>query len=201
MKLNRDPNPNDLRLKVDDWIAEVLSLQPDRTLSCRVRSSWDSLALIYIISHVADLFWITDEIYRAIGQAAYVANYEGEWKTVQVFLEQNPQTPEEFYNLWCKFKSPDEFFGNLKKRAMRLHYIIKFKKRDPHGPITKAQRARGYRDKGTLRPSHQFHGDPPEKGPHLDLRSKIGHPLLKEESKAGKSIVSTNSGGEEDEPI
>lgn len=177
----RRPNPKDLSLDLEDWIAECQSLQPDRTLGIRnIGTSWDSLCLIYILSHVGSLYWITDDILRRIAQKAYVANYEGEWKTVQDFLEQNPQTPEEFYNLFLKYRSPEEFFGNLKKRARRISLLIRFYKRDPHGPVSKSQRTRGYRDMGTYHPPHEYHGEPPEKDEKLDLRKRVGHPLLKD---------------------
>lgn len=178
---DRSPNPRDLSLDLKDWIAECQSLDPDHTLGIRtIGSSWDALCLIYILSHVANLFWITDDIHRRIAQKAYQANYEGEWKTVQDFLQQNPQTPEAFYQIWISYHSPEEFFGNLKKRAKRIQLIIRFKKRDPHGPVSKSQRIRGYRDKGTYHPPHEFHGEPPEKDEKIDLRRFVGHPLLKE---------------------
>lgn len=177
---DRRPNPQDLSLDLKDWIAECQSLHPDHTLSVRsIGSSWDALCLLYILSHVANLFWITDDLHRRIAQKAYQANYEGEWKTVQVILEQNPQTPEEFYQIFLQSHSPEEFFGNLRKRAKRLSLIMKTKKRDPHGPVAHTQRIRGYRDKGTYHPPHEFHGDPPEKDEKVDLRDRIGHPLLR----------------------
>lgn len=177
----RVPKPEDIHLEIDDWIAECQSLSPDRTLGIRdIGSSWDSLCLIYLISHIGNLPWITDEIYRRIGQKAYSANYEGEWETVQFLLEQYPQTPEKFYEYFLQFHSPEEFFGNLKKRTRRVMLLIKMKKRDPHGPVTYSQRARGYRDKGTYHPPHEFHGDPPEKEQKLDRRKFNGHPLLRE---------------------
>lgn len=179
----RRPNPEDLQLEITDWIAECLSLEPDRTLGIRnIGSSWDALCLIYILTHVSSQFWITDDITRRIGQKAYAANYQGEWETVQDLLERNPQTPEEFYNIFILTHSPEEFFGNLKRRARRVCLLIRFMKRDPHGPVSYSQRTRGYKDKGTYHPPHEFHGEPPEKVERLDRRKMIGHPLLKEET-------------------
>lgn len=178
----RLPSPRDIPLAIDDWIAECQSLQPDRTIGIRdIGTSWDALCLIYIISHVGNLFWITDSILRKISQKAYQSNYEGGWKTVQEILEQNPQTPEEFYWQFLQSHSPEEFFGNLKRRSKRMILLIRFYRRDPHGPVRKPQRARGYKDKGTLRPPHKRHGDPPEKKEKVDRRGMVGHPLLREE--------------------
>lgn len=177
----RRPNPKDLSLDLKDWIAECQSLQPDRTLSVRtIGSSWDALCLIYILSHIASFYWITDDLHRRMAEKAFAANYQGEWKTVQFLLEQNPQTPEEFYDNFLQFHDPEEFFGNLRKRAKRLSLIIKTKKRDPHGPVARTLRARGYKDKGTYHPPHEFHGESPEKDEKLDLRKRVGHPLLRE---------------------
>lgn len=178
--IERRPKPSDLRLDLEDWIAECQSLDPDRTIDVRnVGTSWDALCLIYILSHISAQFWITDTLLGRIAQKAYLANYEGEWKTVQDFLELNPQTPEEFYQIFLKYRSPEEFFGNLRKRAKRLSLLIRFKKRDPHGPVARHQRTRGYRDKGTYHPPHEYHGEPPEKDERPDRRKLVGHPLLR----------------------
>lgn len=170
-------------MDTSDWNAENLSRHPDHHLYCRTFStSWDCLAMIYILSHVADFYWMTDYLYREISKKAYVANYEGEWRTVQVFLEQYPQTPQQFYELWLNYKSPEEFFGNLKKRAKRLSYSCHLRPNSPQGGrVRKSQRVRGYRDKGSLRLPHQYHGDPPVPvTPKLDYRGRVGHPLLRE---------------------
>lgn len=155
-------------------------MDPDRTIGTRnIGTSWDALCLIYILSHIGSLFWLTDTLLGRIAQKAYLASYEGEWKTVQDFLELNPQTPEEFYEIFLKYRSPEEFFGNLKKRAQRLSLLIRFYKRDPHGPVNRTLRTRGYRDKGTYHPPHESHGEPPEKDERLDRRKLVGHPLLR----------------------
>lgn len=170
-----------LNLIDDDWIAECLSLEPDRSLSFpRTSTSWDALCVLYLLSHLESHYWITDEIHRKLAQQAYISNYEGEWENVQFILEQYPQTPKEFYDLFLKFHSPEEFFGNLVRRARRLSKGIRSKQRDPHGPVRKVQRHRGYRDKGTLRPPHQPVVDPPLRAEKFDRRTKLGHPLLRE---------------------
>lgn len=193
MHLSRDPNPSDIRLEVEDWIAECQSLQPDRSISfSRIGTSWDALCLIYLLSHVANLYWLTDEIHGRIAQKAYLSNYEGEWETVQDLLEQNPQTPEQFYEWFLLSHSPEDFFGNLKRRAKRLLHLVRFKKRDPHGPVRRSNRPRGYRDKGTLRPYPPLPAGVEEDEPRKDRRKKIGHPLIyepDEESGTGGSQV------------
>lgn len=171
----------DFSLLDSDWIAECLSLQPDRAIRFpRTSSSWDALCVLYLVSHLESQYWKTDEIYRTMAQKAYVSNYDGEWKTVQEILEQYPQTPKEFYDIFLKFHSPEEFFGNLVPRARRLSRGIDSKKRDPHGPVLRSVRHRGYRDKGTLRPSHRPVVEPPERSAKLDYRKRIGHPLIRE---------------------
>lgn len=182
MHLSRDPDPQDIYLEVDDWIAECQSLQPDRSISFAfIGSSWDALCLIYLLSHIADLFWFTDEIHRKIAQKAYLSNYEGGWETVQEALEQNLQTPEQFYKWFLLSHSPEDFFGNVKRKAKQLLNLVRYKKRDPHGPVRKTNRPRGYRDKGTLRPSHLTPIGIEETEPRIDRRKRVAHPLIFEE--------------------
>lgn len=180
--LTRVPNPEDILLDTSDWNAEDLSRYPNHRFQMfGISSSWDCLAAIYILSHFGDFYWMTDEIYRVIGNRAYVANYQGDWKIVQDFLEQFPQSPMQFYDIWCCHRSPEEFFGNLKKRAKRLLYGFRIVSNDPPRRKPKHQeRIRGYRDKGSLRLPHQYHGiSPYSETPKLDLRAKIGHPILR----------------------
>lgn len=190
----------DYSLEEDDWIAECLSLGPDRSIRFpRTSSSWDALCVIYLLSHLESHYWMTDEIHRKLAQQAYNANYEGEWETVQEILEQYPQTPKEFYVIFLKYHSPEEFFGNLVKRARGLSRGIDNKKRDPHGPVLRTQRHRGHRDKGTLRPSHP---DPVlyiSYGIKVDRRRNIGHPLIHEvgEASAGEDQLPTSLRKEE----
>lgn len=176
-RLTRD----DLSLENDDWIAECLSLQPERSLKLpRITRSWDALAVLYILSHLSSAYWLTDEIYRHLAQQAYLSNYEGEWEAVQVILERYPQTPKEFYEIFLQFHSPEEFFGNLVKTAKRLTRVLGSKARDPRSSVRLPQRHRGYRDKGTLRPAHRPAVEPPVEDERLDRRNRTGHPLLRE---------------------
>lgn len=177
-KLTRE----DYSLADDDWIAECLSLQPEMALRIpRTSTSWDALCVLYLMSHLESHYWITDDVHRMMAQKAYLSNYEGEWKVVQEILEQYPQTPKEFYEIFLMFHSPEEFFGNLVPRARRLSSGLDKKKRDPHGPVQRTVRHRGYRDKGTLRPPHRPPVIPPSsESPKLDRRKKIGHPILRE---------------------
>jgi len=183
------PNMEDIPLKNQDWMAECLSTQPDLSLVYRgPLSSWDALCLLYLVSHVAPAYWNTESLVRRIVEKAYSSNYEGEWQTVQVFLERNPQTPKQFYELFLSYKSPEEFFGNLKRRAARLSLGIKCQKRESsRKPVRVPQRKRGYEDKGTYRPPHDDHGIPPSSDEKKDYRHHVGHPLLKgEEQEPGE---------------
>lgn len=192
MSTTRRYTKEDYSLESDDWIAECLSLGPERSLRFpRTTSSWDALCILYLVSHLESHYWMTDDIHRRIGQQAYAGNYEGEWKTVQEILEQYCQTPKEFFDIFLKFHSPEEFFGNLVPRARRLTRGIDNKKRDPHGPVRRTLRHRGFRDKGTLRPSHQRPVVCSLTDNRLDRRKKIKHPLIyeEEEKTAGEEQV------------
>ena len=181
MSTNERLTKENFSLQDDDWIAECLSLQPERTIRIpRISTSWDALCVLYLMSHLESHYWITDEVHRRMATLAYQGNYEGEWRTVQEILEQYPQTPKEFYLIFTTFHSPEEFFGNLVKRARRLSRGIDNKKRDPHGPVLRSQRHRGYRDKGTLRPQHRPVVEPPLGEPRVDRRRNIRHPLIRD---------------------
>jgi len=196
---HREPKPSDLLLKSIDWIAEVPSLALDRFYGYSgPLSSWDALCLIYIFSHVGDRYWMTEEVFRKIANKAYLADYQGEWQIVQDFLQKHPTSPSDFYEIWLAHKSPEEFFGNLRRRAAKLSMLVRSITRNPHRkPVTYPQRARGYKDKGTLRPPHEFHGDPPVKAQKMDLRHLVGHPLLSgDREETGREDDLTDSGGE-----
>jgi len=173
------PNGKQFALEDDDWTAELLSLQPERSLKVpRINSSWEALAVLYLLSHLEASFWITDGVHRMLAQKAYVSNYEGEWETVQFLLEQYPKTPKEFYDYFLLNHSPEDFFGNLVRTARRLKRGIGSYARDPQGIVRRSQRHRGYRDKGTLRPAHRPAVEPPLVTERVDRRKNIGHPLI-----------------------
>lgn len=179
---NRRLTKDDFSLLDDGWIADRQSLKPERSLRVpRTTSAWEALAVLYLMSHLEQIyFWRTDETHRKLAYQAYLANYEGEWKTVQEILEQYPQTPAEFYQKFLNYHSPEEFFGNLVRLARRLSRGIDLKARDPHGRVLKPQRHRGYRDKGTLRPPHRPAVEPPlSDSIKVDRRNRVGHPLLR----------------------
>jgi len=166
-----------------DWIAECLSLQPERSIRISyTRTSWDALVVLYILSHLEESYWVTEEYHRKIANDAYRNNYEGGWEAVQNCLEQYPKTPKEFFDWFVSCHSPEEFFGNIVKTARRKTQYMNFKSRDPQGRVRRPVRHRGYRDKGTLRPPHQPVVDPPEKEEKTDRRQNVGHPLLQNSS-------------------
>lgn len=180
--LRQPPDEEDITLEIDEWIAECQSLHPNLSLGINIRlSAWDSLVLLYILSHIGQFFWITDDLHKNLSQRAYQNNYEGEWKTVQDFLESDLQTPKKFYDKFVENRDPCEFFGNIKRRAKVLLRIIKKKKRDfQAGNVIYPIRKRGYKDKGTLRPFHRPAVIPPYSEVKVDRRSDIFHPLIKE---------------------
>jgi hypothetical protein len=145
------------------------------------------------MSHLERTYWITDEIHRRIAQMAYRFNYEGEWRNVQIALEHYFQTPKEFYEWFITAHSSEDFFGNIARPAQRLAEYIDFKERDPHGPIRRPQRHRGYKDKGTYVPSHRSHRNLPseEETSKEDRRPYIGHPLLHEKDPPPVEMIPT----------
>jgi hypothetical protein len=134
------------------------------------------------MSHLEQSYWLTDEIHRRIGNMAYRCCYEGEWRIVQEALERYFQTPKQYYEWFITHFSPEDFFGNIARPAQRLAEFIDFKERDPHGPVRRPQRHRGYKDKGTYVPPHCSHRNLPseEEIETEDRRPFIGHPLLHE---------------------
>lgn len=175
------PEHEDVILEIDEWIAECQSLHPDLHLDINLNlSAWDSLVLLYILSHISSTYWITDNLIRKISQRAYQFNYEGEWKTVQDFLETELQNPKMFYDKFVEMRDPCEFYGNLKRRAYRILRIIRKKKREKSGKVIYPQRKRGYKDKGTLRPFHRPAIIPPYSEDKVDRRLRVFHPLITE---------------------
>jgi len=144
---------------------------------------------------------MTEKVIRKIANKAYLADYQGEWQIVQDFLQKHPTSPSDFYEIWLTHKSPEEFFGNLRKRAAKLSMLVRINTENPlRRKVVYPQKARGYKDKGTLRPPHEFHGDPPVSPQKLDYRHLVGHPLLiGDREETGREDVSTDSGGDKDE--
>lgn len=171
-----------------NWIAECQSLSPDRSLRLPTfSSSWESLTVLYLLSHIERVYWLTDDIHRRIAEMAYRYNYEGGWRNVQIALERYCQTPKEFHDWAMTIMSEEEFFGNIVRPARRLAEHIDFRLRDPHGPVRRPQRHRGYKDKGTYVPPHRRYRHLPsdETDERIDRRKNVGHPLLKENLDGG----------------
>lgn len=148
-------------------------------VSRRIGNARQAMSLIFISTFFS--FWQTDKVIRAIGQKAYLMNYQGDWKKVQEILETQDLSPRRFIEVFLIDHSPEDFFGNLAKIAERELKVIRFRsdrETNPRKP-KKGSRRRGYRDHGTLRLLHQKHGEPPiPTQPREDRRSLISHPLL-----------------------
>ena len=164
-----------------NWIAECLSLSPNRSLRLpRISTSWEALRVLYLVSHLEKSYWVTDGVHRIVSEMAFRNNYEGEWRNVQIALEHYFQTPKQFYDWFITEHSSEDFFGNIARPSQRLAEYVDFKERDPHGPVRRPQRHRGYKDKGTYVPPHRRYRHLPseEEDDREDRRPYIGHPLL-----------------------
>lgn len=175
-------DPQVLRKK----IAELPSLYSDTVHSIQIGGNLTTakhcLCWIYISLYFQ--YWETDKIIKAIGQKAYVQNYNGQWKNVQAMLETQLQSPEQFEQKYFLLYSPYDFFGNflpLAERISRTTKVTKVTSEDKR-PVRKPIYRRGYKDKGSTRLPSEYHGEPPLKPEREDRRHLIKHPLLEEES-------------------
>lgn len=137
--------------------------------------------MLYLSLHFKE--WETDHLVRTIAQKAYQYSYEGEWWTVQRFLEEQFSTPQQFEENWTRIsgKPTEEFYGNLVPFSARLEKRIDYRDTTKTFPrkVRKPQRKRGYADKGSRRLPHERHGDPPVREKE-DRRNLIEfNPLLK----------------------
>lgn len=141
-------------------------------------SALDSVAALICASFFAP--WQTDCLVRSIAQQAFHHNYEGEWVNVQILLENEDQSSKGIMDKACELYGPRAYYGNLVSRCEKLLRRIKFKSLTTENtqPIHKGQRVRGYRDKGSRRLPHEFHGDPPLTEQREDRRNLVRHPLV-----------------------
>lgn len=168
--------------KIRKKIAELPSLYSDvecKTISANVTSAKQALVLIYISLYFP--VWESEKLIRTISQKCFAQNYNGEWKTVQDFLEIEFKTPKDFETKYCSEKGPHDFFGNFLPKAERNIRAIKIT------DLTKKNRTkvvypifhRGYKDKGSLRLPSDSHGIRPYKEKE-DRRPLVFHPLVRE---------------------
>lgn len=147
-------------------------------LSVNVTNALDCLVVLLIASYFAP--WQTDTLVRSVAQQAYFHNYEGEWFNVQKVLEHEEQSSEAISDKIVEIYGARTYYGNLLPRAEVVLRRIKFKDitKKSNRPIHRGQRIRGYRDKGSRRLPHEFHGDPPIPEQREDRRHLVRHPLL-----------------------
>lgn len=158
-----------------------------------LRTSWEALCLLYLSLHFN--YWETETIVRSISQRAYQFSYEGEWTTVQQFLEAQLHTPQQFESFWKDSGRPtEEFYGNLVPFAAKLEKRLNYRDTTLQrtGKVRRPQRKRGYADKGSRRLPHERHGDPPVRE-KVDRRKLIlFHPLLLDQFTSEGEIASTH---------
>ena len=177
-------NPLEIKRK----IAELPSLYSDVlkriTISANVLGAKQALSYIYLSLYFE--YWETDILIKTIAQKAFSQNYNGEWRTVQDFLETKLQTPEEFEEKYIRLKGPHDFFGNFLPKSLKLRNLLKISDltKKQKGKIVYPQYHRGYKDKGSLRLPSEFHGERPYKEKE-DRRQKVSHPLLVEKFSTG----------------
>jgi hypothetical protein len=153
-----------------------------RQVTVPLTNAWSALAAIYIGLEYE--YWENEKLFRTISQKAYLNKYNGQWKTVQDFLEAEFQSPKQYQEAFILRFGPREYHGNLLPAIQRLREVLKFKAsvERKEKPVKYPQFHRGYKDKGTLRLSHEKHGIPdyssdPERP---DRRSLVYHPLLRD---------------------
>jgi len=166
---------------IEKRIAEFPSLHSDSPgeLSRSISKSFQALEVIFLSTFFP--YWETDRLVRSIGEKCFRSNYQGQWRIVQEFLEQYQQSPIWFLEKFSQFFTTNVLFGNLKKGSERELRFLQRKTELRRKKPRKPQRKRGYNDKGTLRPIHQYHGERPLKE-REDLRRRHNHPLLKDDS-------------------
>jgi hypothetical protein len=155
-----------------------------RVISCRcnITKSWEALVLLFYLINSNYQYWETDVVYQTINQRAYACNYNGEWRTVQKLLCTEPQTPEQYKQVFLQDHSPEELYGNIlhpdiqKRMARRI--IEKDLTKSSNHKVRETQRKRGYTDKGSRRLPHEYHGEPNTPKEREDYRSQIKHPIL-----------------------
>lgn len=168
-----------------DRLAETSTLQPESVdeLSYNLRTAQEAIILLFLCSWYYP--WRTEKIHRMISNRCYHEKYQGEWSEVQRLLEAPIDNPQDFYDFYIKKHSPEEFYGNILRRAQGIEKLWKIKKaeRDLFYREKKPKKVntRDYKDKGSRRPSHEYHGIPnyPDEI-ESDRRSLLYHPLLRE---------------------
>lgn len=168
--------------------AEPRSLQSKRpetfgTSFGRVTTAKSAIEILFLLSILQLGDWQTERTIRTIANKAYAANYQGPWSEVQEYLETKFLDPREFYRIYLTHHNPEEFFGNLLPRSYyRMKYFRKdydlLKEGTTDRKVTRKIRHRGYRDHGTLRLPHEFHGDPIPSKYRIDRRGEVANLLV-----------------------
>lgn len=177
--------------KLDECLAEPqspYSATIDQTLVLRMSriTARNSEAILFLLSLKDFQEWQTERIIRHLSFLCYRNNYQGEWSNVQELLETKIHLPREFFEAYKRKHGEDEFFGNLLKEAYLILKSRVITKRNYYSVIEDTRRIkrkirrRGYDDKGTLRLSHQFHGDPPVRDSQReDRRNEVFNSLAR----------------------
>lgn len=144
-----------------------------------------------ILAMSQDNIFLIEDTVKALAQRAFLQNYQGTWKKLQEFLEETITTKEFEEKMFLSF-GPYDIYGNILPEIARQMSGIKAKPRDPNKNtfVKKAQRRRGYRDKGTLRSVEDKARCAANiliatvEGAHTrqDRRFEVKHPLLHKEA-------------------
>jgi hypothetical protein len=131
-------------------------------------------------------YWETDDVVQSLATRAYQFKYDGAWLRLQFFLEQEANTPAELEKCYVDNNLGNEFYGNILPLARKLQLVIveyqDTSKQKPKRVIYPTFH-RGYRDHGSRRLPHEYHGEDQRDGSEeepLDRRKKIFHPLLRD---------------------
>lgn len=140
----------------------------------------EAIALYYVSLYYQ--VWQTDVLVRKLAQMAYANNYQGRWNRVQEILELEINRPEELEEYYIQTGHANDFYGNVLPLAVKILYRIKYidTSKGPRSRVRYPQRVRGYKDKGSCRLPHEYHGEdlPGKERKRDDRRQYVHHPLV-----------------------
>lgn len=158
------------------WIAELTSSSSDNSIKffdVKTTGAFEVIASLFAISYVTDERdgFARRNYVEKISREGQRYNWEGTWKIVKEIISNNILVPYTVIDVILRHYSTHTLFGNIIPLARRLMNSLRIYNpyEAPKSKPRKTQRKRGYDDKGSLRPPHQwqerhfFEGPNPEK--------------------------------------
>lgn len=151
-------------------LAKVTSLCSDTSRGLwqlwhpRLSKSQDCLAVLITLCLLPNMSrneFAKLKIREHIAQQCYRNNYSGDWRLVQELLEQRRQDLNSMLMTLMRYKDTFYLFGNLVPLIGEIQNQFRNKLgylsvEEDRTPVVKAQRKRGYNDKGTLPDSQKL---------------------------------------------